>query len=416
MAAEFVAQLRSGDKSERQAAYTRLLELEAEDFRADGSSANHSTAVEIAVACALPLLEVLCRPVGEVDVAEFHRASQVLAALSGLDPARVGGECSKPNRPNQVMCWTTPDNAFGAVLAKEPASLSAEDARTVAWAEAAYWVQLSLPTGAEAVCNAAGITFAEYMPAFSQSKFMLPIRTPSDDRPLVIVPQMLELIREPAKLPDFMLVGVLSVLQSGLVGRPAVAAVFLKLGGLAALMQLVRARSPGELVAIDGFSRWPHGCALLAIKDLVESSQAGGVDLTAELLSCGFIDVMVSALSAVEEIGAENAQGVLVVMGILHSLLGLDGQALPQIEDKLRAIPSALRYVRSSKLAYFTEMGMSASTFATIVAANLWGKDEDNEFGFARTYYKPHRPVTALAIKNLLVAMHGAVGVGRGRH
>ena len=111
-AAELVAQLRSGRgaAAEREAAYARLLQLEAEHFNANGGG---SAVVDIAVACASPLCEVLCKAVSEVDVAEYHRASQVLAALNGVDPARVGGECWKPDQCNVWKVWTAPDRALG---------------------------------------------------------------------------------------------------------------------------------------------------------------------------------------------------------------------------------------------------------------------------------------------------------------
>ena len=111
-AAELVAQLRSGRgaAAEREAAYARLLQLEAEHFNANGGG---SAVVDIAVACASPLCEVLCKAVSEVDVAEYHRASQVLAALNGVAPARVGGECWKPDQCNVWKVWTAPDSALG---------------------------------------------------------------------------------------------------------------------------------------------------------------------------------------------------------------------------------------------------------------------------------------------------------------
>ena len=98
-AAELVAQLR-GAAAEREAAYARLLQLEAEHFNANGGSCADTPTAEIAVACASPLCEVLCKAVAEVGVAEYHRAAQVLTALSGVDPARVGGECYKPDQCN----------------------------------------------------------------------------------------------------------------------------------------------------------------------------------------------------------------------------------------------------------------------------------------------------------------------------
>ena len=108
MAAEIVAQLR-GTAAERETAYARLLQLEAEHFNANGGS----SVVEIAVACASPLCEVLCKAVSEVGVAEWHRAAQVLTALSVVDPGRVGGECWKPNQCNIFKVWMAPDSVLG---------------------------------------------------------------------------------------------------------------------------------------------------------------------------------------------------------------------------------------------------------------------------------------------------------------
>jgi hypothetical protein len=69
--------------------------------------------VEIAVACASPLCEVLCKAVSDVDVAEWQRAAQVLAALGGVGPARVGGECWKPDQCNIFKVWMAPDSTLG---------------------------------------------------------------------------------------------------------------------------------------------------------------------------------------------------------------------------------------------------------------------------------------------------------------
>jgi hypothetical protein len=69
--------------------------------------------VGIAVACASPLCEVLCKAVAEVDVAEWHWAAQVLAALHGVDPARAGGECTKPDQCTLWNAYMAPDSALG---------------------------------------------------------------------------------------------------------------------------------------------------------------------------------------------------------------------------------------------------------------------------------------------------------------
>jgi hypothetical protein len=362
---QLVAQLR-GAAAEREAAYATLLQLEAEHFSANGGSSGSVT--ETAVACASPLCEVLCQPVSEVSAAEWRRAAQVLTALSGLDPARVGGECWNPRQCNLAQVWMAPDNALGVVLAKEPASLSAEDALTAGWAYAPEPVQWATSTSYVANTQAAGIDSTEFFTMYMPANFMLNVPTPSDDRNLVLCPLLLQLLAAPEKLPDFALGGVLMALQQGVISRPAVTAKLLKQDIVAVLVALLRQVSPTELIANAGFSRRPHGFALGAFKDLVETVQAGGEDISAQLLTGGFVDTLLSALSAVEEVGADNANAYVVVWGCLMALAALGGEALPQIEDKLRAIPSTLRYLKESQINFWSDFGITAGTFASIVA------------------------------------------------
>eukprot|EP01050_Picozoa_sp_SAG11_P001852 SAG11_NODE_86_length_17300_cov_11.466717_24_plen_88_part_00 len=82
--------------------------------------------------------QVLCKPVTEVGVAEYRRASLVLTALSAVAPSSVGGECSKPGQCNIFTAWMTAESALGVVLAKDPASLSLDDALTVACAKVSH--------------------------------------------------------------------------------------------------------------------------------------------------------------------------------------------------------------------------------------------------------------------------------------
>ena len=255
------------------------------------------------------------------------------------------------------------------VLAKDPASLSAEDALTVGWAYAPISVQWSTSIGADACLQAAGVGSTDFFGLWMPAGMMLNIRTPSDDRNLVLCPLLLELLKA-EKLPDFALHGVLFALNQGVVGRPAVVAKLLEhaVDAVDVLMGILHQASPTELVATAGHLRRPHGGVLMVMKHLVETAQAGGVDLSAQLLASGFIDTLMSALSAVEEVGADNVNGPVVCWSALGVLALLDGEALPQIEDKLRAIPSALRYAKDSNISGFIDLGMTAGTFATIVA------------------------------------------------
>ena len=177
---------------------------------------------------------------------------------------------------------------------------------------------------------------------------------------------------------------------NGVAGRPTVATRLLELGAIEVLMNISRLVSPADLVKSVACARrlpWGHGVALTCITQLVEAAQSGGVDLSAQLLACGFIDTCVAAMSAVEEVGKENSNEYVMVFGPLQTLKTLDGQTLGQIEDKVREKgPSVLRYVKESGLAHVEDFGFTASVYGTIVAANLYGKDEDNAFGFARQF------------------------------
>ena len=70
------------------------------------------------------------------------------------------------------------------------------------------------------------------------------------------------------------------------------------------------------------------------------------------------------------------------------------GAALSQIEDKVRAIPAALRYVKESSISNIVASGSTCRVSAAIVAANLYGKDEDGASGFTRACRSPSPPLS----------------------
>jgi hypothetical protein len=365
--------LHASGAAERERAYAELMRLEAE-HEARGASTVDSGLADIAVACASPLCEVLSRPVAEVGVEEFRRASLVLTAISGLDPARVGGECmANPDTCNLFNgVYVASDSALGAVLAKEPSDLTLEDALTVAHVKSCFSVQMSHQLGWDANIQAAGTSPTVLLDMWMPNEFMAVAVTPSDDRNLALLPLLLELLKAPDDLPDFVLSGVLFPLAQGIYGRTAVAAKLVELDAIGVLMSILRRATPTELVAIAGHARKPHGIALWVFKELVIAAYNIGIDLTAELLSCGFVDILVSTLSAIQQLGEEHCHGFNVCVGILWMLKDLQGEALDQIEDKIREVPSALRYVIHSKLGHLSEPGMTCSCIGTVVAANLY--------------------------------------------
>jgi hypothetical protein len=169
-----------------------------------------------------------------------------------------------------------------------------------------------------------------------------------DNFNLSLLPLALELLKAPAKLPELTLAGVLYMTLVCIVNRPAVAVKALEHDAVEILMRILREATPTELIATAGHAQRPHGLAISVMKDLVETAQAVDVDMTAQLLSCGYIDVLISALNAATELGAEHVNAEVVTYGGLWLLKVLDGKMLHQIEDKLRASPAMLRYMVDS--------------------------------------------------------------------
>ena len=273
--------------------------------------------------------------------------------------------------------------ALGQVLAKAPADLDLEDALTIGCAFAPFIGGWATSRSVDAMCEAAGITGMEQVEQFNANCFLCTIRTPDDARNLALAPLMVELLKEPEKLPPFALVGCLCQVECLNAGRPDVALKCLEHDIVSAVMGVLRRASPAEQVATAGFARGGHGEVYHLMRDLVEPAQIGGADLTGELLSCGFIDEAVAMLSAVEQLGADNVCGDVVFFSLWFLKL-LDGEALPQIEDKLRAAKPALRYLCDSPISSIAEFGWTSGAFTVFIAANLFGKDEGNTFGFVQ--------------------------------
>jgi hypothetical protein len=142
------------DDAEPKAALVQLLLSQKQDLE---------SLAAIGVACASPLCEVLCKAVAEVGVAEYLRASQILTALSGVEPEGMGGECYKPDQCNICTALAAPDSALHMLVTKDPAKLTAEDALAVACLHGALAVQYSTSLGIDAAVHAAGLTFTEAM-------------------------------------------------------------------------------------------------------------------------------------------------------------------------------------------------------------------------------------------------------------
>ncbi len=390
-----VAGLRGGAE-QRKAACTALLDLEAEYF-ASGGVGDDETFADIAVACSRPLCEVLYKTVAEVPAEEYIQVARVLTALCGVSPGRVGGEC-------MTQCWDylmSHDSALGVVLSKEPEALTPEDALVVAAAYGAQCVHWASPSGVSAVLRVNGMSYTEWITGHVRSAFLLapppdsagPHQQglpwlPGDRRNMALVRLFLDMLREPAKIPEFVLVGVFfSISHASMIGHsgnPVVALMALEDGAIELLMDSLRNATASGLLAARGFARGGHE-ALQALKEIVGSAQMAGTDVTQQLLDCGFIDLLITALEETQMLGAGKTNALLVCWTALWTLLMLDGSALCQIDAKLRTLASTLRFLADSEIDFIAESGLTSGVFGTLIAANVFGKDEEeNSFGLTQ--------------------------------
>ena len=392
VAGHLVAQL-GGAAAEREAAYAELFRLEEAHYKLASrpKSRNRREIAHIAVACTIPLCGVLTRPVAEVGVDEYHRASQLLVALSGVDPGRVGGETIRPGIPREERPWKedicacravaeSPESALGVVRAKDLQTLTREDALTVATFYGHFIVQSSTCTGLDAMTAAARMSADEWLvKSYSAMHLMVSVKP---DFNLALAPLLMDLLKEPDQLPEFTLAGVLFAITHTLMGKPAVVELLLdEHDAVAAFVGVMRHVTPAQLVSAPGFSRRPHGTTMHAMKDLIEGAQAIGRDLTAQLLNIGYIDLLLESLRSVPEVGCENCNGVVCAWGYMRTLNVVFGEKIEEIEGKLRKESDALRYVIDNNIIFMEPYGLQSSTMGMICAANLYGKDEDNTFG-----------------------------------
>ena len=373
---ERLVALLGGGAPEREQAYCELAE--------HAHSPGEGGLADFAVACVASLCSVLCRDLAEVSSSEYRRVFHVLTALSGADPLRVGGQFNRPGQCNIHAVVTAPGSALAVVLAKQPAALTNEDVITVSGFTGCMAIQYSTQLGIDATASAAGISTQEYLAVLMPTMCLVKTSTPEDHFSLSLVPLALNMLKAPQKLPELTLAGIFYMVLMAIIGRPVVARAALELGAVDILVNILRDATPTELIATAGHAQKPHGLAISVMKDLVEAAQAGKIDMTTQLLSSGYIDILISALSAVEQLGAENVNAEVVTYGGLWFLKCLDGEAIGQIQDKLRAAPAMLRFMVDSNIVSVEFLGQTSGVLGTVLAANLYGKDEDNAFGFVR--------------------------------
>ena len=253
-------------------------------------------AADAAALCVAPLCRIMMRDAAEVGAKEYQRAAIVLHGLFSLDPIRMAGEACRKGVDNQFSVWasgTLPPHrsAFGAVLLKPPSELTVDDTMVIISGNVPHG--LLAPHGSFETMLANYSTWDAMAGEMMRTDFML-LGGPSEseERNLRLTSLMLWLLRPEQELPGTLLSATHSCLTHMVVGRPAVAAHFLEEDGLEILCENLQRTAPKQWVTTEGYAQPEHGgVAFWAVCELLGAMSAGRADITARLLSSGYIDV-----------------------------------------------------------------------------------------------------------------------------
>jgi hypothetical protein len=286
----------------------------------------YRSVTETALVCVPPLLAVMAKDAAEVDADEYERAALIVRGLTALDLDRVCAACAKPGQPNSFTVLNATESVLGEVLAKQPEDLAAGDARIMICGTA---VASSLLGGGgfDLASRGAGITSAEMLGEWMPAAFLLVPATPADDRNVAVAPLLVEVIRS-GSLPDGLMSTALFCVAMCTAGRPQVCLQFYNLGLLDDLIAMLQQkREPLKWVSArrggqpNQFADW----AFCAVKDIVEGIQVAHgdvrearVDVTTSLLKSGYIDMMLEALAAAEQVGADDVEPWPVIYSALR--------------------------------------------------------------------------------------------------
>ena len=200
--------------------------------------------VRVATACVAPLVDaVLCADLSKVDVEEYQRASLLLGSLCWMD-LDVTAEFMRDGR--YTAAWRASGNAVNAVVAKDPAELTRDDAMTLICDNASTTVQWC--QGFTNVCERAGLDIAgDWIAGWNTHHGLLPTRTPSDEMNQRVAVMYLDVCRDQAASPEVVASAMLG--QCWLVmARPAICITLVEAGLLDVGMALLRQHSPVEWV------------------------------------------------------------------------------------------------------------------------------------------------------------------------
>ena len=373
LAQRAVTLLEAGEASGREEGYSLLQELCNTAPCMEGETA-------AAAAQTIPALgKILCADVSEVCPAEFQRASCLLTTLQLQAHAdgRVSGQ--------YLLVWDSismaPNNAIVQCLNKGADSLTREDLLTAgsvcapvaaAFAKGITNSLATLPDPPHESVIIAGYINNPVGKATSHSRGKVP-----DQQSLAIVRRALALLKAEPDLPNLDKSGLWCLIWLSCANRPGIALQILE-EALPVVMSVISSSSPSQWLNVSKADKFMYNAVFSVVKD---SADAYDGDVVPMLLSSGYLAACVQMLRTFEaEAGPQKDHNVMsIFFGALWNLASLDFSQSPDALAMLRGAAAPLRYAMDHEMPQLGQLGMTNRLFACLVAANLFGRDEDGD-------------------------------------
>ena len=355
--------------------------LEAAVFGAPSREAS----VAVAVACAPPLAAMLTRE--DIGLEDFQRGCLVLGAICKLDRSVI-------TRIDTFGPIFAPRFGLAALQKKEPEQLGLDVAYTAACAACCLPAMWSF--GCTSIMETEGSFFSSskeimvdrFAAVYSLDSFKNEVAA------IKLLATMLEVLRDqpemrPPRHADVFEASAWYWFCALSIGRPAagrelVAAGLMEFG----VAQLEERWTPIERV---GQQHNTPGAIVAALKDVYEVLSLGptGGKMLEHIIDTGVVEKVVCNIRTYEALGKSAVKLASVMAnwyGCWWFLTSIDmlAPAAQPVVTMLRGVPSSVRFALDHPLVQMGEFELGTRSQGTMVAACVFGRDEDCEFVFTQ--------------------------------
>ena len=215
-----------------------------------------------------------------------------------------------------IEVWKTPGTALAEALEKDPSAWVRADAMLAA-VSSAWWTAF-WEAGATPVIEPLGEDSLELqmLGEFVAHNPFTSTRSPGD-RYIPMAKLLLDLVREPAGLPDAIVDGAYQTLCFCSLGHPQVGLAIWQAGFLEVMQAMLKRYSPLERVSRGHLI--PTGL-FIAWREVTAATREAGLETLETMVESGAVDIAVSSLTAVQHLKAKEASCCVITYDALQIL------------------------------------------------------------------------------------------------